>query len=116
MSDQGRQEPSVVAAPPEHDERLRERLINAEIELAALRASAPRWEPDVKRDEYRCALCGWTLAATAKEGCVRGNCSLRPLPDRFYDPARARAEYSPHLDNDARCRPASAPRSGEATN
>ncbi len=26
----------------------------------------------------RCKICGWTLAATVREGCVEGNCSYRP--------------------------------------
>lgn len=55
-----------------------------------------------KRDVNRCAICGWTLAGLASQGCVRGNCSLRPFPSHFYDPARARAEYAPHLDRDPR--------------
>lgn len=50
----------------------------------------------------RCAICGWPLAESARKGCVRGNCSLRPFPDYFYDPVRALAEYAPWLDNDKR--------------
>lgn len=34
-----------------------------------------------KWDETKCRVCGWTLAATVNEGCVPGNCSLRPGPD-----------------------------------
>jgi hypothetical protein len=28
----------------------------------------------------RCSVCSWPLAATAAEGCVEGNCSMRPVP------------------------------------
>lgn len=56
------------------------------------------WVKD-RRDANRCAVCGWHLADIPSKGCVRGNCSLRPFPDHFYDPARAKAEYSPYLDN-----------------
>lgn len=37
----------------------------------------------------RCAVCGWTLATSAEAGCVRGNCSMRPRPERLYAPERA---------------------------
>src|SRR4051812_26928736 len=60
------------------------------------------------RDANRCAICGWTLAETRKDGCRPGDCSLRPSPDHFYDPARARAEYSPYLDTDPRASSAEA--------
>lgn len=67
--------------------------------------SAPSVEPtqalEALLDEIRCAVCGWPLDPNGKF-CVRGNCSQRPLPSRFYDPARAKAEYSPWLDNDPR--------------
>lgn len=56
----------------------------------------------VEDDDTRCAVCGWTLAERPEQGCVRGNCSQRPLPDRFYAPTRARLEYAPYLDGDAR--------------
>ena len=44
------------------------------------------------RDINRCAVCGWQLDPYG-EMCRRGNCSHRPLPDRFYDPERVKAEY-----------------------
>lgn len=48
--------------------------------------------PEVKRDDNRCARCGWPLASTAALGCVRGNCSYRPEPPlarhQFYDAER----------------------------
>ena len=28
----------------------------------------------------RCPTCGWPIASSASEGCVPGNCSMRPLP------------------------------------
>jgi len=38
-------------------------------------------------------ICGWPLAERSEDGCVRGNCSQRPLPPRFYDPERADREH-----------------------
>ena len=29
----------------------------------------------------RCHVCGWPLAPGPREGCVRGNCARRPVPD-----------------------------------
>jgi hypothetical protein len=43
--------------------------------------------------EPRCAICGWPLVEDVQKGCVRGNCSQRPWPARFYDPERADREY-----------------------
>lgn len=43
--------------------------------------------------DRQCAVCGWPLAMSTLSGCVRGNCSMRPLPKRHYDPERAQAEY-----------------------
>lgn len=40
----------------------------------------------------RCAICGWPLADTRENGCVRGNCSMRPVPAVVVDPERAIAE------------------------
>lgn len=51
---------------------------------------------------HRCAVCGWPLAADVGLGCVPGNCSMRPLPPAFCDPARAKREYAPLLDHDPR--------------
>lgn len=45
--------------------------------------------------DNRCAVCGWPLAMSRDEGtCVRGNCSMRPRPERLYAPARAAKEAS----------------------
>lgn len=63
-----------------------------------------RTTPQEDSAEFRCAICGWPLDPNGKF-CVRGNCSQRPLPDRFYDPKRVKAEYSPYLDNDPRTIP-----------
>jgi hypothetical protein len=54
--------------------------------------SEPPWFDDFD-DQTLCAVCGWTLADNADKGCVRGNCSMRPLPERAYAPERANAEY-----------------------
>lgn len=45
-------------------------------------------------DPSRCAVCAWPLVDSAENGCVRGNCSQRPKPERLYDPARAAFEYA----------------------
>ena len=37
----------------------------------------------------RCEVCGWTLARTAEDGCVPGNCSYRPA-DGSLEAARIR--------------------------
>lgn len=52
-------------------------------------------------DVDRCAVCGWPLVAQGEFGCWRGNCSQRPLPARFYDPARVEHEYGPHAPKEA---------------
>ncbi len=44
------------------------------------------------RDTNRCAVCGWPLVNKDEVGCWRGNCSLRPRPDKLYDVARAAIE------------------------
>ncbi len=40
----------------------------------------------------RCAVCGWPLAETQDKGCLPGDCGMRPLPKRYYDPERAAKE------------------------
>jgi len=35
--------------------------------------------------EDRCPICGWPLKEDVSEGCVKGNCSLRPPPKRRAD-------------------------------
>jgi hypothetical protein len=42
------------------------------------------------RGTNRCAVCGWTLVADREHGCVRGDCSMRPRPERLFDPERAK--------------------------
>jgi hypothetical protein len=40
-------------------------------------------------DESRCRVCAWPIAKSIEEGCVVGNCSMRPLPShRADEPAR----------------------------
>ena len=46
----------------------------------------------------RCAACGWTYAKSAKEGCVPGDCSLRPFPHPMRDEARYRSEQQAAVD------------------
>ena len=47
-------------------------------------------------DASRCAVCGWPLAETAEEGCIRGCCSYRPRPSSLYAPERAKREAEVH--------------------
>jgi len=58
--------------------------------IPSAKATAPQ------DDLSRCAICGWPLAATISEGCVRGNCSMRPFPkaEQYYSPTRATQERS----------------------
>ena len=49
--------------------------------------------------DSRCAVCGWTLAESADKGCVRGNCSYRPRPEKLYAPARAARESTTPPEN-----------------
>jgi hypothetical protein len=30
--------------------------------------------------EARCERCGWPLKERVEDGCVKGNCSMRPIP------------------------------------
>lgn len=48
-------------------------------------------------NDSRCAVCGWPLAKSIDEGCIVGNCSMRPMPKRYYDPERAAKEYHGQL-------------------
>jgi hypothetical protein len=34
-------------------------------------------------DAGRCAVSGWPLAGSTKDGCVSGNCSMRPAPKKL---------------------------------
>lgn len=43
--------------------------------LRALNAAFPEQLPEPER----CSRCGWPLAKSVDEGCVKGNCSQRPL-------------------------------------
>jgi hypothetical protein len=61
-------------------------------------------ESEQNTEQGRCAVCGWPLGDEPAQ-CHRGDCSMRPLPERFYDPTRARTEYRGHLDNDPRTTP-----------
>lgn len=33
----------------------------------------------------RCPVCGWPLKKTVEEGCIAGNCSMRPKPQGARD-------------------------------
>lgn len=58
--------------------------------------------PPLHDDDSRCAICGRALAVNPTNGCIRGNCSMRPFPRYFFAPARAKTEYAPLLNNDPR--------------
>lgn len=49
-------------------------------------------------ESNRCAVCGWPLADSSDKGCLRGNCSQRPLPRIFFDLMRARREYGRYFE------------------
>ena len=56
-------------------------------------ALSPEPAQSTPKDNNRCAVCAWPLAESADKGCVRGNCSMRPFPDRAYEAERANKEY-----------------------
>lgn len=57
----------------------------------------PCYVPD---DSSRCAVCGWPLQESADEGCIRGNCSMRPRPGKLYNIVRAETEAAGEGRND----------------
>jgi hypothetical protein len=66
-------------------------------EVERLRACVPVASIDIAEtpnDPNRCAVCGWTLSPSRDLGCVRGDCSMRPKPETFYDADRAAEEYA----------------------
>jgi hypothetical protein len=46
----------------------------------------------------RCERCGWPLADNPKEGCIPGNCSMRPLPPLRFFPEPL-PSYQERVDN-----------------
>lgn len=58
-----------------------------------IRGVVPADPPEERKDANRCAVCGWEVRERVEDGCVRGNCSMRPIPKRFYDADRAASEY-----------------------
>ena len=68
-----------------------------------------------KEDAGRCAWCGWPLKDRPEDGCVRGNCSQRPLPDRLFDRARAERELSAKMGGDVKLPPEPAAENREET-
>lgn len=90
------------------DDEAEEAIFVEAVERASA-ALSPRPSSAAALEAHRCAVCGWELAETPRRGCVRGNCSLRPLPERYYDPERARREYAPWLDNDPRAASSASP-------
>ncbi len=56
----------------------------------AKHATAP--DPDRCSDGCICERCGFPLAASVSEGCVQGNCSMRPLPPLPEPPQRTEVD------------------------
>ena len=56
--------------------------------LIAEEVMGVRWADD------RCRICGWPFAESREEGCVDGDCSMRPPPERRADET---ARYSTDL-------------------
>lgn len=52
------------------------------VDLEPVLLGAPVADPQVPAD--RCPTCGWPLAATRDDGCVAGDCSMRPVPSPTY--------------------------------
>lgn len=49
----------------------------------------------MKWDENRCPVCGWPLKNKIEDGCIIGNCSVRPAPEtRAID--RYWASFNPY--------------------
>ena len=57
----------------------------------------------------RCAICAWPLAVDIEKGCIRGNCSQRPFPNKFYDYDRACKEYGSTFNPIHKAQPSSSP-------
>ena len=76
------------------DSPTKTRLCDGLRAALAVRVSPPPQEEDI---QSRCAVCGWPLESFPENGCVVGNCSMRPLPRRFYSPERAAREYGEDL-------------------
>lgn len=68
---------------------------NAELREQTRQQAEDTLAPEAPLDENRCAVCGWPLIegdGLNPLGCVRGNCSQRPMPEPFYDRPRAERE------------------------
>lgn len=58
---------------------LIERISRVEVERDALKLRLQRMTPTQEMYEPgRCQVCGWPLAGSVEDGCVEGNCSMRP--------------------------------------
>lgn len=83
------------------DQHITEALACAdamEAERASVREALQTQAVD---NSERCAVCGWRLAGCREDGCVSGDCSLRPRPAHLYAPARAAAEAAEALGDSA---------------
>ena len=61
--------------------------------LATICADARGTSSDAADDETRCAVCAGPLHERREHGCVRGGCSMQPLPSRFHALQRVCLEY-----------------------
>ena len=69
------------------------------VALGLVEETAPEAANETTRPVKNCcAVCGWPLVDDPERGCVRGNCSMRPMPERFYDKPRADAEKDAWLE------------------
>jgi len=77
----------------EGDGTRRYRGMCAAVNIRALQRPAPAAPAKIEDDdETRCAWCGWPLQDSIEKGCVRGNCSMRPLPLIPWKRERAKRE------------------------
>ena len=108
-----RKQPSLSAVT-ETDDRYNAAGADKHEGSIAERSVPPQNQPAPQHTSwqyYRCAICGWPLAdSTAKgcmaKGCIRGNCSQRPFPDKFFDYERACKEYDTNFPERHKSQPA----------
>ena len=86
--DNARANARILAHSYTHDSRPPQHVVDEALAYPA------RPEPPFVDDESRCAVCGWPLALPPSTAgtCLRGNCSMRPRPERLYAPERAAKE------------------------
>lgn len=48
-------------------------------------------------DPTRCPICNWPLAGDVSQGCIKGNCSQRPIPNLNHPPRYSTEWYAMRL-------------------